>query len=94
MVRSTMSFAQLPDSFLGYALETNVYILNNVTSKSVLETPYDLWKMSKGSLCRFRIWGCPTHVLVQSPKKLEHSSKLCLFVGYPKESKGGLFYNP
>ncbi|KAA0043452.1 gag/pol protein [Cucumis melo var. makuwa] len=48
----------------------------------------------KGSLRHFRIWGCPIHVLVQNPKKLERRSKLCLFVGYPKESKGGLFYEP
>ncbi|KAA0040307.1 gag/pol protein [Cucumis melo var. makuwa] len=37
MVRSMMSFAQLPDSFWGYALETAIYILNNVPSKSVSE---------------------------------------------------------
>ncbi|TYK30724.1 gag/pol protein [Cucumis melo var. makuwa] len=94
MVRSMTSFAQLPDSFWGYALETTIYILNNVPSKSVSETPYELWKGRKGSLRHFRIWGCPSHVLVQNPNKLEHRSKLCLFVGYPKESKGGLFYDP
>ncbi|KAA0025345.1 gag/pol protein [Cucumis melo var. makuwa] len=44
MVRSMMSFAQLLDSFWGYALETAVYILNNVPSTSVSETPYELWK--------------------------------------------------
>lgn len=32
-------------------------------------------------------------MLVQDPKKLEHRSKLCLFVGYPKETKGGLFFD-
>jgi len=30
---------------------------------------------------------------VQDPKKLERRSKLCLFVGYPKEMKGGLFFD-
>ncbi|KAL0556507.1 hypothetical protein IC582_005021 [Cucumis melo] len=94
MVRSMMSFAQLLNSFWGYALETDIYILNSVPSKSVSETPYELWKERKGSLSHFRIWGCPAHVLVQNPKKLEHRSKLCLFVGYLKESKGGLFYDP
>ena len=67
--------------------------MNNVSSKSVSETLYKLCKWCKGSLRHFRIWGCPTHVLVQNSKKLEHRSKLCLFVGYPKESRGGLFYN-
>ena len=33
-------------------------------------------------------------MLVQNPKKLENRSKLYLLVGYPKESKGGLFYDP
>ncbi|TYK05842.1 gag/pol protein [Cucumis melo var. makuwa] len=61
MVRSMMIFAQLSDSFWGYALETAIYILNNVPSKSVSETPYELWKGRKG---------------------------------YPKESKGGLLYDP
>ncbi|KAA0047866.1 gag/pol protein [Cucumis melo var. makuwa] len=61
MVCSMMSFAQLPDSFLGYVLETAIYILNNVPSKSVSETLYELWKGHKGSL-RHRIWGCSTCV--------------------------------
>ncbi|KAA0059674.1 retrovirus-related pol polyprotein from transposon tnt 1-94 [Cucumis melo var. makuwa] len=63
MVCSMMSLAQLPDSFWGYALETTIYILNNVLSKSVSETPYELWKGRKGSLCHFRIWRCLAHVL-------------------------------
>ncbi|KAA0067886.1 gag/pol protein [Cucumis melo var. makuwa] len=50
MVRSMMSFAPLPDSFCGYALETTIYILNNVPSKNASETPYELWKGRKGSL--------------------------------------------
>ena len=94
MVRSMMSFAQLPDWFWGYAVETVVYIVNMVPSKSVLETPYELWRGYKGSLRHFRIWGCPAHVLVQNSKKLERRSKLCLFIGYPKETKGDLFYDP
>ena len=45
-----MRFAQLPDSFWGYALETTVHILNSVPSKSVSKTPYELWEGHKGSL--------------------------------------------
>ncbi|KAA0052874.1 gag/pol protein [Cucumis melo var. makuwa] len=48
MVHSIMSFSQLPYSFWGYTLETAIYILNNVPSKSVSETPYELWKVCKG----------------------------------------------
>ena len=41
-VRSMMSFGQLQDSFLVHALETIVYILNNVSFKSILETTSEL----------------------------------------------------
>ena len=50
IVRFMMSFAQLPDSFWGYAVETATYILNMVPSKSVSETPYELWRGRKGSV--------------------------------------------
>ena len=33
-------------------------------------------------------------MLTTNPKKLEPHSKVCLFVGYPKETKGDLFYDP
>lgn len=52
MVRSMMSYAQLPDSFWGFAVETAAYILNMVPSKSVPETPYELWRGRKGSLLK------------------------------------------
>ena len=42
----------------------------------------------------FRIWGCPAHVLVQKTSKLASRSELCLFVGYPKGTKGYVFYSP
>ncbi|KAA0060254.1 gag/pol protein [Cucumis melo var. makuwa] len=93
MVRSMISYAHLPNSFWGYAVQTAVYILNYVPSKSVYETPLKLWNGRKGSLRHFRIWGCPAHVLENNPKKLEPRSKLCLFVGYPKGTRGGYFYD-
>ncbi|KAL4033283.1 hypothetical protein IC575_006370 [Cucumis melo] len=94
MVRSMMSYTHLPNSFWGYAVQTAVYILNCVPSKSVSKTPLKLWNGRKGSLRHFRIWGCPAHVLENNPKKLEPRSKLCLFVGYPKGTRGGYFYDP
>ncbi|TYK11909.1 gag/pol protein [Cucumis melo var. makuwa] len=44
MARSMISYAQLPSSFLGYTVEIEVHILNNVLSKSVSETPFELWR--------------------------------------------------
>ena len=94
MVKSMMSYSSLSDSFWGYALETAAYILNQVPSKAVPGTPYDRWSGRKSVLNHFRIWGCPAHVLVQKTSKLASRSKLCLFVGYPKRTKGYVFYSP
>ena len=43
MVRSMMSYASLPSSFWGYALETAQYILNLVPSKAIPTTLKELW---------------------------------------------------
>ena len=94
MMRSIFSYSSLPTTFWGYALQTAVYILNVVPSKSVPKTPLELWNGRKPSLRHFRIWGCPAHVLKGKTEKLESRSELCLFVGYPKETRGGLFYSP
>ena len=72
----------------GYALETAVYILNHVLSKSVPKTPRELWIGRKPTLNYFRIWGCPTHVLKEKMSMLETRSKVCYFIGYPKGTYG------
>ena len=94
MVRSMLSYSSLPESFWGYALETAAYILNLVPSKSVSKTPTELWKGRKPSLNHIRIWGAPAHVLVQKQQKLESRTEMCMFIGYPKGTRGGIFYNP
>ena len=93
MVRSMMSYSSLSDSFWGYALETAAYILNQVPSKAVPGTLYDRWSGRKSVLNHFKIWGCPARVLVQKISKLASCSELYLFVGYPKETKGYVFYS-
>ncbi|CAA0811306.1 cysteine-rich RLK (RECEPTOR-like protein kinase) 8, partial [Striga hermonthica] len=94
MVRAMMSYSSLPDLFWGYALETTVYILNRVPSKSVPSTPLELWSGHKPSLRHLRIWGSPAHVLRTDTDKLEPRTRVRLFVGYSKEMKGGLFHRP
>ncbi|KAL5567144.1 hypothetical protein UlMin_030308 [Ulmus minor] len=38
--------------------------------------------------------GCHAHVLDKKSTKLDSRSEVCMFVGYPRETKGGYFYNP
>ena len=94
MVRSMLSYSSLPISFWGYAIETAMYLLNLVPSKTVPKTPTELWKGRKPSLSHIRIWGAPAHVLRKDPNKLESRTEVCMFVGYPKGTRGGLFYSP
>ena len=94
MVRSMLSYSSLPISFWGYAIETAMYLLNLVPSKTVPKTPTELWKGRKPSLSHIRIWGAPAHVLRKDPNKLESRTEVCMFVGYPKGTRGRLFYSP
>ena len=41
-----------------------------------------------------RIQGCKSHVKKLTSDKLAPKTDKCLFVGYPKETKGYYFYNP
>ena len=50
MVGSMLSYLSLPISFWGLALETAVYLLNLVPSKSVSKPPIELWSSRKPSL--------------------------------------------
>ncbi|GKD46377.1 retrotransposon protein, putative, ty1-copia subclass [Tanacetum coccineum] len=92
MVRYVMSRATLPISFWGYALKIVAHILNLVPTKKVLKTPFEMWKVKSPSLGHIKIWGCEVYVRRKSQDKLESRSEKCLFVGYPEESLGYLFY--
>ncbi|KAK4850321.1 hypothetical protein QYF36_005646 [Acer negundo] len=61
---------------------------------SVPKTPHELWTGRKPSLQHLRIFGCPAHVLKGKTEKMESRSETCIFVGYPKETKGYYFYSP
>jgi len=93
MVRSMMSQTDLPLSFWGYALETAVFTLNRVPSKSVVKTPYEMWTGKSPSLSFLKIWGCEVYVKRLMSDKLTPKSDKCFFVGYPKETLGYYFYN-
>ncbi|KAL0400391.1 UNVERIFIED_CONTAM: Retrovirus-related Pol polyprotein from transposon TNT 1-94 [Sesamum radiatum] len=94
MVRSMMSFTELPPSFWGHTLETVVKLLNISPSKSIPQTPYEIWHGKPASYKYLRVWGSPTYVKRLVGDKLDSRSSLCRFVGYPKETTGYYFYDP
>jgi hypothetical protein len=88
-----MSQTNLPLYFWGYVLETAVFTLNCVPSKSVEKTPYEIWTGKRPSLSFLKIWGCDAYVKRLTPTKLEPRFDKCIVVGYPRETKGYYFYN-
>ncbi|KAL0402064.1 UNVERIFIED_CONTAM: hypothetical protein Slati_4236300 [Sesamum latifolium] len=94
MVRSMLSFTKLPPSFWGYALETAAKLLNIVPSKSVPQTPYEIWHGKPASYKYLRVWGSPAYVKRLVGDKLNSRSSLCRFIGYPKQTMGYYLYDP
>ena len=96
MVRSMLSYSNIPINFWSEALKAAVYILNEVPSKSVPKTPFELWKGWKPSLRHLHIWDCPVEVSVYNPhlKKLDPRTISGFFIGYAENSKGFRFYCP
>ncbi|KAL0405759.1 UNVERIFIED_CONTAM: hypothetical protein Slati_3889800 [Sesamum latifolium] len=92
MVRSIMSFTKLPPSFWGYALETAVKLFNIAPSKTVLQTPYEIWHGKSASYKYLRVWGSLAYIKRLVGDKLDSRSSLCRFIGYPKETAGYYFY--
>ena len=74
-------------------METAAFILNRVPSKAVEKTPYEIWTGKTPSLSFLKIWGCKAYMKCQISDKLALKSNKCLFMGYPKETKGYYFYN-
>ncbi|KAL0368353.1 UNVERIFIED_CONTAM: hypothetical protein Scaly_1054200 [Sesamum calycinum] len=77
---------------LGYALETAARLLNIAPSKTVAQMPYQIGKPA--SYKYLRVWGSPAYVKRLVGDKLDSSSSLYKFIGYPKETTGYYFYDP
>ncbi|KAL0445584.1 UNVERIFIED_CONTAM: Retrovirus-related Pol polyprotein from transposon RE2 [Sesamum latifolium] len=63
-------------------------------SKTVAQTPYQIWHDKPASYKYLRVWGSSAYVKRLAVDKLDLRSSLCRFVGYPKKTAGYYFYNP
>ncbi|KAK4404406.1 Retrovirus-related Pol polyprotein from transposon TNT 1-94 [Sesamum angolense] len=80
MIRSMMSFTELPLSFWGYVFETVARLLNIASSKTVAQTPYQIWHGKPASYKYLRVWGSPAYVKRLVGDKLDLRSSLCRFI--------------
>ncbi|KAL0294170.1 UNVERIFIED_CONTAM: hypothetical protein Sradi_6901100 [Sesamum radiatum] len=77
-----------------YALETAARLLNIAPSKTVVETPYQIWHDKPASYKYLRVWGSLAYVKKLVGGKLDSRSSVCRFIGYLKETAGYYFYDP
>lgn len=77
---------------LGIRFASPIYILNNIRTKALKKTPYELWH---GKSLIYDTWGFWDVRLMPKGEldKLDSRSYLCYFVRYPRETKGYYFYN-
>ena len=95
MVRSMFSNSCLLVSLWMYSLKTAMYFFNRVP-KVVQKTPFELWTIRKPSLRHLHVWDCHAKIRIYNPqeKKLDERTINGYFIGYPKKSKGYMFYYP
>ncbi|GKC46447.1 retrotransposon protein, putative, ty1-copia subclass [Tanacetum coccineum] len=55
---------------------------------------FETWKGKRSSLGYIKIWGCEIFIRREAQDKLEAIFEKCLFIGYPEELFGYLFYKP
>jgi hypothetical protein len=96
MVRRMLSNSELPLFLWSEALKTVVYVLNQVPSKAIPKTPFELWNGWKPILNHLHIWGCPAEVRIYNPNinKLDPRTTSGHFISYAVNSKGFMLYCP
>ena len=88
--RSMLHHRSLPLEFWGEAVNTAVYILNRVSSRTLHgATPYTKWYGEPPDVSYFREFGslCYDHIPKQIRQKLDSKARECLFMGYCTTAK-------
>ena len=84
MVQCMFVNSSLLEFLWGEALKYAAYILNQVTSKSIPKTPYELWSHKNPSLCYFHVWGYKAKMRLYNlqSKKLDPKIISWYFISY------------
>ena len=76
MVRSMINHSSLSESLWGEAIKTTIYILNQVPSKAVAKTSYELWIRKKPSISHLYVWGYPIETRPYRPNERKLDSRI------------------
>lgn len=87
--------AALKKGFWAEAINTAVYIINRLPTKSNLKSPEEMWTGKKPDVSHFRIFG--TEVMMHIPKekrrKWDKKAEKGIFMGYELDTKGYRIYS-
>ncbi|WJZ92853.1 hypothetical protein VitviT2T_011828 [Vitis vinifera] len=96
MARCMLFEKRLPKLLWAEAVNTSVYLLNRLPTKSVQsKTPIEAWFGVKPSVKHLKVFGslCYLHVPSVKRGKLDERAEKGVFVGYAAESKGYRIYS-
>ena len=96
-ITTILNEAHLPPSFWWVALAAFVHVHNRSPTAALhSSTPYELWHKSRPDVSHLRVFGCTSYVHVKKDqrKQLQSHTQKCVFIGYPTNFKGWLFWNP
>ncbi|CAI7876099.1 unnamed protein product [Closterium sp. NIES-54] len=95
VARTSMIHAAAPHFLWPFAVQYAAHQLNLQPRVSLPETsPTLLWTGKVGDASAFRVWGSRAFVRDLSADKLSPRAIPCVFLGFPPDAPGWLFYHP
>lgn len=88
--------SKLPPSFWGFAVLAYAYVVNRCSSQARKgSTAFERWHGIKPSVKHLRIFGCAAYVHIQKDQRraLEAHTRKLVFVGYPSDRPGWMFWD-
>lgn len=96
-ITTMLNEAHLPPSFWWTAVAAFTHVHNRSPTAALQSgTPYEHWHSHKPDVSHLRVYGCISYVHIKKDqrKQLQSHTQKCVFIGYPANYKGWLFWNP
>ncbi|CAI7801761.1 unnamed protein product [Closterium sp. NIES-54] len=95
VARTSMCHAGAPQFCWPWAIRYAAHQLNLWPSDArPRATPIFLWTGFPGVAADYRVWGCLAHVRAPGANKLSARTRACVFLGFPLDASGWVFYDP
>ncbi|CAI7841075.1 unnamed protein product, partial [Closterium sp. NIES-54] len=95
VARTSMCHAGAPQFLWPQAVRYAAHQLNMWPSDARPRVmPIFLWTGFSGVAGDYRVWGCLAHVRAPGVNKLSARTRVCVFLGFPLDASGWVFYDP